>query len=923
MSNRNKGKAKYNLAWLCVLSFTILTYCSTGRNPETKHFPITSFDNFSDTPKLKRKSATLKTFETPAKARTQTNDTLGLKGLKVKDSLDIATSDTTILKNKVDSFSFKISKDTLAGPVVYHADDSMIIDVPGKKLLLYGKVSSINYADNELAAPQIEYDQRTNLVRAFLKKDSSGKVISFVSFNQGDFKSVMDSIVFDMKTGKGITKGTYTQQDQMYIYGEKIKKESPEVFYALNSRFTTCNLDTPHFAFVSHRIKFISKKMAFTGPVHPEFEGVPLPIYLPFGIFPLSQGRHSGFLRPTFTANDQLGIALEGLGYYKILSPIWDIIARGTLYSYGGWMANVNPRYYKRYRYQGNLSFDVQKIKPLDLPSSRTVNVRWTHSMDNKARPGVTFNANVNAGSSKYNSLVPNDPRRNFQNQLQSSITYAKVWKDKPFNISISANHNQNTLTKLININLPDVAFNVNTLYPFRRKEAVGEYKWYENVGVGLNTNARSLTSFYDTAANIVQQISNNFQYGALHTVPITLSLPQLGVFQVSPNISYQEKWYQKKIVQRWNVTSKKLDSTISSGFYSARDMNFGIGTSTRIFGMYTFKKSSRVMAIRHELRPSLSANYKPDFTGGTYYTQQIDTNGNKRRISVYEGSIYGPYGEGQFGGLNFSLDNNVTMKIRSKKDTGESGIKKVSLLDGLRLDGAYNFLADSFKVSILTLSARTNLFDKFNLTANASFDPYLRNQNGKRIDKLTWAKNPLSLGKISSGSVALQSGFKGGDKSKKSPTDDLAALQQNALSNGIPLDEYQQEAAYVRNNPGEFVDFAIPWSIDFSYSLRFDRTYPIANSRYSKLAFNQDINWNASANLTPKWKIGVNGSYNITAKQIGLISMYLSRDLHCWQLAINVSPVGVYRFFNISISPKSPILRDIKVNRTRSFSDF
>ena len=91
-------------------------------------------------------------------------------------------------------------------------------------------------------------------------------------------------------------------------------------------RFTTCNLDTPHFAFVSNRIKFINKKVAITGPVHPEFEGVPIPLYLPFGIFPLSQGRHSGFIMPSFTTNEQLGLALEGLGYYKVLNDYWDVI---------------------------------------------------------------------------------------------------------------------------------------------------------------------------------------------------------------------------------------------------------------------------------------------------------------------------------------------------------------------------------------------------------------------------------------------------------------------------------------------------------------------------------------------------------------------------------------------------------------------
>ena len=920
MRNQNKGKAKYILASCCFTVLIILTYCSIAANTNQNNFhnkltkaTKSNIDDLQFLVKSQNK------FESINVQQFVSRDTPPVKVVTI-DSLRKDSTQRVV----VDTFDFKISKDTLDGPVVYHADDSMVLDVPGKKLLLYGKISTVNYGTNELAAPEVVYDQRTNLVKAFLKKDSLGKVISYVSYNAGDFKSVMDSITFNMKTGRGITKGTYTQQGEMYVYGEKIKREGTEVFYALNSRFTTCNLDTPHFAFVSKKIKFINQKMAFSGPVHPEFEGVPLPIVLPFGIYPLKQGRHSGILPPTFTANNQLGIALEGVGYYKVFSDNLDLITRGNIYSYGGWTANINPRYFKRYHYQGSFSFDIQKIKPLDEPATRTINVRLQHSSDSKARPGVTFNANVNAGSSRFNSRVPNSPVTNFTNQLQSTVAYSKVWKNKPYNISLNGSHNQNTTTKLININLPDVAFNVNTLYPFRRKEPVGPLKWYENLGLALNSNARSLTSFYDTAANITTQISNNFQYGASHSVPITLSLPPIGVLQVGPQVSYSERWYQTKFIRQWNASTQKLDTTLKRGFYTARDMSFGVGLSTRIFGLFSFRKSAKVQAIRHEIRPSLSVNYKPDFTKGTYYSTQVDTAGTIARYSLYDGSIYGAYGEGKFGGLNFSIDNNISMKVRNRKDTSAEAVKKVNLIDGLRIDGGYNFLQDSFKLTPLSISARSTLFEKINITAGATIDPYRTNAQGRRIDELIWKQNPISLGTVTNANVSLQSSFRGGDKKNtgNNPNDRISEFQRNAAQSGIPLDEYQQEAMYVNNNPGEFADFTIPWSIDFSYSFRIDRLRQFGSQKLTSQV-SQDVNWNGSVNLTEKWKVGVNGFYNITAAELGTLSMFLSRDLHCWQMSINVSPVGLYKFFNISISPKSPILRDIKVNRTRSFSSF
>ena len=222
-------------------------------------------------------------------------------------------------------------------------------------------------------------------------------------------------------------------------------------------------------------MKLINKKLAVSGPVHPEFEGVPVPIYLPFGFFPLSQGRHSGFLPPKFTTNEQYGLGLEEMGYYKVLSNYWDVKLYGNVYSYGGWSFNVNPTYRKRYRYQGafNLSMQTTKLNfkgDPDFSKSHTYFLTWNHSVDSRARPGTTFSANVNAGSTKYNRLIPNNTQANFNNQLGSSIAYSKTWADKPYNLTLSANHNQNNFTHLINVSLPDAGFSVSTLYPFQKK---------------------------------------------------------------------------------------------------------------------------------------------------------------------------------------------------------------------------------------------------------------------------------------------------------------------------------------------------------------------------------------------------------------------------------------------------------------------
>ncbi|MFD2525065.1 putative LPS assembly protein LptD [Flavihumibacter stibioxidans] len=842
-------------------------------------------------------------------------DTLPLK----KDTLPGKQADSASRNlQQVDTLNVKISADSLDAPVNYAASDSMVLDVATKKITLYSKAST-KYKDLDLTAYKIELDQPTQIVVATYLIDSVGEKQGKPHFVQGESNMDADSIIYNFKTQKGITKSTFTQQGEMFVYGERIKKVNISDFFALDGRFTTCNLDTPHFAFRTKRMKLVNQKLAVSGPIHPEFEGVPVPIYIPFGFFPLSQGRHSGILPPQFTANAQFGLGLEGLGYYKVIGEKFDVMLRTDVYSYGGWRAVLTPTYRKRYRYSGRLNLAYQNTRILsndpkkEFDVNRSFNIQWSHVADAKARPGTSFQASVNAGSTQYNQFVGINPTINFQNQLYSSISYSKNWDNK-YNLTLSMGHDQNSRTRQINVRLPDGSFTVNNFYPFQPNDFVGEAKWYEKLGLGLNTQFRNQVSFYDSAFSF-KQLVDTMQWGAQHNIPITLALPSLGPIQVSPGVSYTERWYAQQFTRRWN--GSKIDTTIDRGFFAARDVSFSMSLNTAIFGTFNkFGKNSSVRAIRHVIRPSISASYKPDMNGKDYYSTQVDTSGREVRFSKYDGSLYGAFGAGEFGGLSFTLDNNLEMKVRSKKDTTEGGIKKVRILDGFGLSGSYNFLADSFQLSPISLYVRSTLFEKINITASASMDPYKTDNKGYRINQYAWSGGKFSPGRLTSGNIAISTSFSSKQKEKQptEPTDDLASA-------GLPmtLEEQQAQLNYVRNNPAEFADFNIPWSVNLSYSLSFSRLLKRDYSGY-ETQISSSINVSGDFNLTPKWKMGANTYYDFRGSSIQQLTMFLSRELHCWQLGINITPVGLYRSFNITINPKSGILRDLRINRTRYF---
>ncbi len=834
-------------------------------------------------------------------------------------------SDSLLQKQRPDSVSridtIKISKDSIDAPIKYTAMDSGVLIIDTKEFLLYGKAKT-EYKDLLMEAATIRYDQQSQMVKAYGSLDSTGNPMSKPQFTQGEMKSVSDSIFYDMRSAKGLTKNTFFQEGEIYVNAQKLKKISATEVFASKARFTTCNLDTPHFAFRTGKMKIINNKLGISSAAFPEFEGVPMPVGIPFGLFPLNKGAQSGLMAPAFTASEDFGLGLEGLGYYFLINEYVDLTTRTNFYSYGGWMANFNSKYIKRYAYTGNFNLTIQNTKALNRAAvskdefnrSRSFMINWAHNRDSRARPGTSFSGNVNFGSTRFNQNLLNNPFQNFQNQLSSSVNYTKDWRGK-YNLSMNANHNQNNNTRLVNLNLPTVNFNVVTFYPFQRKEQVGTAKWYEKIGVGYSGNLQNQLSFYDTAFNF-RQMLDTMQWGAQHNIPITLSLPSLGPITLAPSVSYEERWYGQRIFRSWNSTAKKVETSVERGFYTARQMAFGISANTRIFGTYSIKSKDGGRTIRHEVRPSLSLNYRPDMAKKYYYNTQVDSTGRQLRLSQFEGGIIGAFSEGTFGGVSFGIDNLLEMKVKDKTDSTGKATKKIKLIDGFGFNSSYNFLADSFALGNFNIYARSTLFDKINITAGMNLDPYDIDGQGYRVNRILFDPAKLKLGRITSGNLAVSTSFSSKPKDGSTEKD-----------RDIPIDpfmtpeEQQRQLQFARANPAEFTDFNIPWSLNLAYSLNFSRVLKPDFSGFETQLFSS-INFNGDFSLTDKWKLGGNGYYDITQGGLQQFSMFITREMHCWQLSVNVTPIGLFRSFNITINPKSGILRDLRINRSRVFSN-
>jgi lipopolysaccharide assembly outer membrane protein LptD (OstA) len=208
------------------------------------------------------------------------------------------------------------------------------------------------------------------------------------------------------------------------------------------------------------------------------------------------------------------------------------------------------------------------------------------------------------------------------------------------------------------------------------------------------------------------------------------------------------------------------------------------------------------------------------------------------------------------------------------------------------------------------------------NITGGASLDPYQHDSLGFKKNVYAWdiPGKGFSPGRITSGNLAISTSFKSKPKDEKKEED---KEKEKDSGDQIPMtpDEERQELDYIRSHPGEFADFNIAWSLNLSYSLSFSSTTLKPNYSGYQTLITSGLNGSGDFNLTEKWKISASAYYDVTHAQLNSLTMSIARDMHCWQMSINVTPVGPYRSFSISLSPKAGILRDLHINKTNYFS--
>lgn len=839
--------------------------------------------------------------------------------------------------------------------ITYNASDSIVFMGNGTGFL-HGN-TDIKYKTIDLQADYVRVKMDSSLVYARGVKDSTGVLRGNPVFKEGEKSYDSKEITYNLKTKKGFIRNAVTKEGEGFILSDKTKRTDDEALCIAGGKYTTCeDHDHPHFYLSMSRGKVKPGEYVVTGPAHLVVADVPLPIALPFGFFPFTQKYSSGFIMPSYTTEQTRGFGLTGMGWYFAVSDFMDLEVKSDVYTKGTWSLSAATNYVKRYKYRGSLSMtyrnDVTGEKGLDKDYSvaNNFNVQWSHSQDTKANPNFTFSSSVNFSTSGYNRSNVNsyyNPALNSENTKSSSINFSKRFPTIPsLSINGSFQITQQTKDSTMSITLPDINVTYSRFFPFKRKNAVGNERWYEKIS--MQYSGAISNQLYNFKENKVLQssLSKDWRNGVKHAIPVSASFNLLKYINVSPSFNYTERWYFKSIDKSWDKTNQKEIIQINSGFYRVFDYNMGVSATTKLYGFYTPIFKGKVEQIRHILTPSIGFGYTPDFSDSKWgywdsYMKSVRSVSNPNvyvdseyRYSRFEGSRFGAPGAAtstKSGSINFSLTNNVEMKVRNDKDTtGKEPSKKISLIDNFSVAGGYNLAVDSMNWSAFSSSIRLRLSKDYTLNLSTTFDPYMYGLNSSgnpvRVNKLRWnyGKFPAFMGTSTSFSYTLNNDtFRKlfGKKEKSKPADDAPKGSETPDSDTSTKTETAAAPAKAEIDGDGYSKVEVPWSLNLSYSLSYGSSGVFNKDKMEyEMELKHNLTMSGNISLSKNWRINFNPSFDIATMKFTYLSMGVVRPLHCWTMSANIVPFGPYKSYNFHIGVNSSMLADLKYDKQSEY---
>lgn len=763
------------------------------------------------------------------------------------------------------------SRQTSGFAVSWGAADSTRVDAATSEVQLFG-AAFVAMDDIRLEADRIVYSPSTNQACAYGRRDTLGQWVGRPVLTQGGQRFEQDELCFDLKSRRGLSRQAVTVQGEAVFHAEVAKRQANERIHVANAKFTTCDAENPHFHFHLKRAVMIPGEKVVSGPFYLKFRKIPTPVALPFGWFPTPPEKRShGLLMPGYGDGGSLGFFLKDLGYYMPIGEYADTRLTGDLYTGGSWAIRSSTNYKVRYWASGNfnVSFQRQRIGFNGLPSLTKQNqffVRWSHNQDSRARPNSRFNTSVNFGSNNhFQSNLSSNQQDYLTNTFQSSVQWSRSFPGKPYNVALSARHGQNSQTGNVDLTLPAFTFNLQrtSLAKLVGATSAGNRLLDE---IAITGSSRFEQTMQAPDSVFVSGDWNNvsFRNGIKHSASASSQM-RLGFVSVTPSFSYDEFWAFESLdgyLEQTELGVVQVRDTLS-GFQATRDWRLAANASTRLYGTFEFGKERRVQALRHVISPSVGLSYTPERNR----TKEVSLNDASWEFNPYSLNRFNPQDILASGAINLGVSQNLEAKIRDRS-SGE--VKKVRLIDNVITTANYNLIADSLGLSDITTRANTDLFNRMRINLGVTHSAYARDSTGQRIDVFLWDQGEGLL-RLTQANAAFGSNFSGGETT------------------------------------------AFPWDCRVDYNLDVRKNWLTAAQR-DTVIMSQSARLRGSVRIADRWRVDVNGGYDLVNLELTPTQLDIYWDLHCWELSVNWVPIGIRKSIYVRLNIKASMLKDLKL---------
>ena len=695
----------------------------------------------------------------------------------------------------------------------------------------------LTYQDLELHAGQVKYD----IGRQTLEAEGSP-----VLGDRGE--QVKGGLMtYDLPTRVGTIYDAQTNYEKGLYLGQRIRKVDENELHVMSGTYTTCNSARPHYHFSSRWMKIFLKDKLVAKPVVFYLGNVPL-LALPFWVFPVKSGRHSGFLFPQFEfgLSNSAGQFIRNAGYYWAPNDYMDFTAAGDYYqAEPSWVLRGDGQYRLLYRLDGSFRGTFARN---ENPQNRTENWDFSGDHSQELTPRTRLVARASFVSSKdYNSsnLYGRSLSQRLNRFLTSSLAVSHNAEWASINAVIDRRQDLDADESLIEANRNGIqpigtqASLANLTGSFPSLSIAFPTRAIGRLGLLKRTPlAKPLgTLYFGFTSQFVSDMERR-AFVAGHTPfvtdPYRDSITTLGQALTTrrgllSSIGLSDSrqlfgWLNFQPQLRSNVAVFDFDElghkVVPAGVWSS-----AVTMSTTFYGAFR-PRIFGLEGLRHIVSPSASLAYSPEFPGLTY----VDSEGVRRsRFNGFSGVGISGF---QQSYINFNLNQRLQAKLKRG-----GNITRLDNLLSWSTGGSYDFLYRKRGREHPLSSLSSNVFVQ---------PPTYMNAN------LNWVTDIYKPHPIRSVGYNLGLNLDSGGLKRTSP--DLPVEQQSAAG------------------PGE------DWSFGFAYS------YSGGYTTETVWASTRTANLTSRYQLSPAWAFEYAASFDLTRHSVQTQRFMLSRDLHCWQ---------------------------------------